>query len=49
MVLDWSAQLSLLKRMLPMVAMMAAGYMAKQRGGHGNPLDDILRMAGGRR
>jgi len=24
---------SLLKRMLPMVAMMAAGYMAKQRGG----------------
>ena len=26
---------SLLKRMLPMVAMMAAGYMAKQRGGGG--------------
>jgi hypothetical protein len=54
---------SLLKKMLPMVAMMAAGYMAKQRGmprggglgsmldrdGNGNPLDDILRMAGGRR
>ena len=64
--------------MLPMLAMMAAGYMAKQRGGlaglgalggmpgsapwrggglgamldldgNGNPLDDILRMAGGRR
>jgi hypothetical protein len=77
---------SLLKRMLPMVAMLIAGYMAKQRGGggamqpspepgglggmlggllggegsgsatglasmldlngDGNPLDDILRMAG---
>lgn len=73
-------QPSLLKKMLPMLAMMAAGYMAKQRGGlgnlgglgglggmpgsaprrgglgamldldgNGNPLDDILRMAGGRR
>ncbi len=56
-------QPSLLKKMLPMVAMMAAGYMAKQGGaqrggglgsmldrdGNGNPLDDILRMAGGRR
>ena len=72
---------SLLKKMLPIVAMLAAGYMAKQRGtgagsstggglggmlggmlggqgrgsglgsmldmnGDGNPLDDILRMAG---
>ena len=78
---------SLLKKMLPMIAMLAAGYMAKQRGGagssaggglggvlggmignmaggagrapggggfgsmldmdgDGNPLDDILRMAG---
>jgi len=78
---------SLLKKMLPMIAMVAAGYMAKQRGGagssaggglggmlggmiggmaggagrapggggfgsmldmdgDGNPLDDILRMAG---
>jgi hypothetical protein len=70
---------SLLQKMLPMVAMLAAGYMAKQRGmsGHGaasgtapfgsapfgagpadglagmlgwhrdgNPLDDILRLAG---
>jgi hypothetical protein len=73
-------QPSLLKKMLPMLAMMAAGYMAKQRGGlgnlgglgslggmpgsaprrgglgamldldgNGNALDDILRMAGGRR
>ena len=77
-------QPSLLRKMLPFVAMMAAGYMAKQRGiggaagglggllggmggmggmpgrrgglggmldmdGDGNPLDDILRMAGGRR
>ena len=68
-------QPSLLKKMLPMLAMMAAGYMAKQRGGlgglggmpggaarrggglgamldldgNGNPLDDILRMAAGRR
>jgi hypothetical protein len=75
---------SILKKMLPIVAMLAAGYMAKQRGGaagagrgmggglggvlggmlgggsgrggglgsmldmdgDGNPLDDILRMAG---
>jgi hypothetical protein len=60
---------SLLKKMLPMVAMMAAGYMAKQHGiggspfggaagrsgglgsmlgmdHSGNPLEDILRMAG---
>ncbi len=75
---------SVLKKMLPMLAMLAAGYMAKQRGsggaapsgggglggmlggmlgqtkgsggsglgsmldldGDGNPLDDILRMAG---
>lgn len=72
---------ALLKKMLPIVAMLAAGYMAKQRGpgaapstggglggilggmlggrsgggglgsmldmnGDGNPLDDILRMAG---
>ena len=76
---------SLIKKMLPMVAMLVAGYMAKQRGGSqvpsggnlggllggllggqqagtmpaggglgsmldlngdGNPLDDILRMAG---
>jgi hypothetical protein len=79
---------SLLRKMLPMLAMLAAGYMAKQRGGaghasaggglggvlggmigsmaggagrapggggfgsmldmdgDGNPLDDILRMAG---
>jgi len=71
-------QPSLLRKMLPMLAMMAAGYMAKQRGGlgnlgglggmpgsaprrggglgamldldgNGNALDDILRMAGGRR
>ena len=74
-------QPSLLKKMLPMLAMVAAGYMAKQRGGlgnlggglgglggmpgsaprrgglgamldldgNGNALDDILRMAGGRR
>jgi hypothetical protein len=67
-------QPSVLKKMLPMVAMMAAGYMAKQRGGagglgtllgaaprrgglgsildadgDGNPLDDIMRMAGGGR
>jgi hypothetical protein len=73
-------QPSLLKKMLPMLAMMAAGYLAKQRGGlgnlggmgglggmpgsaprrgglgamldldgNGNALDDILRMAGGRR
>ena len=70
-------QPSVLKKMLPMLAMMAAGYMAKQRGGglaglggdvplpaspsrggglgsmldldgNGNPLDDILRMAGRR-
>jgi hypothetical protein len=63
---------SVLKKMLPMLAMMVAGYMAKQRGpaqytqgrgfggsasglgamldldGNGNPLDDILRMVGGR-
>ena len=75
---------SVLKQMLPMVAMMIAGYMAKQHGGgigaapsggglgglvggllgggggsgglasmldlnrDGNPLDDILRMAGRR-
>jgi hypothetical protein len=70
---------ALIKRMLPIVAMLVAGYMAKQRGGgmpgglggmlggqaragatglnagfgsmldlngDGNPLDDILRMAG---
>ncbi|HEX5605935.1 MAG TPA: DUF937 domain-containing protein [Candidatus Binatia bacterium] len=64
---------SLLKKMLPMVAMLVAGYMAKQRSaagpeqpsraggglgdllggllggqatGAGNPLDDVLRMAG---
>jgi hypothetical protein len=72
---------SILKKMLPMLAMLVAGYMAKQRGatagsspaggsgfggmlggllgggggglasmldldGNGNPLDDILRMAG---
>jgi hypothetical protein len=57
----------LLKRMLPIWAMLVAGYMAKQRGAgaaaqppqratglapmldlnrDGNPLDDILRMAG---
>jgi hypothetical protein len=49
-------QPSLLKKMLPIVAMAAAGYMAKKRGGFGgmlggggNPLEDILRMAGGRR
>jgi hypothetical protein len=61
----------LLKKMLPMLAMLVAGYMAKQRGsatagasapaggglggllggllgggGGGNPLDDILQMAG---
>jgi hypothetical protein len=73
-------QPSLLKKMLPMLAMAAAGYLAKQRGigsgaarageglfglrgqpsgqggfgamldtdGDGNPLDDILRMAGKR-
>ena len=78
-------QPSVLRKMLPFVAMMAAGYMAKQRGlggrggfpggaalgglggamggmagrrgglggmldmnGDGNPLDDILRMAGRR-
>lgn len=29
---------SLLKKMLPMIAMMAAGYMAKQRGGSGGGL-----------
>ncbi len=75
---------ALLKKMLPIVAMLAAGYMAKQRGtaagpssgglggmlggmlggrggaggglgsmldmdGDGNPLDDILRMAGRKR
>ena len=45
---------SLLKRMLPMLAMVVTGYMAKQRGGLGglagsllrggaNPLDNILR------
>ena len=61
---------SLLKKMLPMLAMLVAGYLAKQRtsaqaatgGGGGlrdllgdlggamagNPLDDILRMAGKR-
>jgi hypothetical protein len=77
---------SLLKKMLPMIAMMVAGYMAKQRGGagasagglggllggllggqsddgkpdaaglssmldtnrDGNPLDDIMRLAGTR-
>ena len=33
---------SLLKRMLPMVAMMAAGYLAKQRGGGG-----VLPLLGG--
>lgn len=66
---------SVLRRMLPMLAMLAAGYMARQRGteeaapqagsretstgaaggladllgagsGDGNPLDEILRMAG---
>ena len=74
-------QPSMLKKMLPMLAMIAAGYMAKQRGlggtpnrggglfglggqgrtpqsgfgamldmdGDGNPLDDVLRMVGGRR
>lgn len=65
-------QPSLLKKMLPMLAMAAAGYMAKRGGGlgggimgrgmprggglasmidldgNGNPLDDILRMAGRR-
>ena len=66
---------SLLKKMLPMLAMLVTGYLAKQRtgqaasgggglgellgglggamanartGGDGNPLDDILRMAGKR-
>lgn len=69
---------SILKRMLPMLAMLVAGYMAKQRAGtaapqggttsgggglgsllggltsmldlngDGNPLDDILKMAGKR-
>ena len=68
---------SILKKMLPILAMLVAGYMAKQRGGSaggglggmlggllggagaagglgamldmnrdGNPLDDIMRMAG---
>jgi len=54
---------SILKKMLPMLAMLVAGYMAKQHGGtaastggglasmldlngDGNPLDDILSMAG---
>lgn len=52
---------SLLKKMLPLLATMAAGYLAKQGGGakaggglaalldangNGNPLDDILGMAG---
>jgi hypothetical protein len=59
---------ALLKKMLPILAMLAAGYMAKQQGGggatpasgglggllggllggdgDGNPLDDILGMAG---
>lgn len=71
---------SVLKKMLPMLAMVVGGYMAKQRGlgganagpgglfglaqgqrgggglgsmldlnGDGNPLDDIMRMVGGRR
>ena len=60
---------SVLRKMLPMVAMLVAGYMAKQGGvgagapassgggglasmldldGDGNPLDDILNMAGKR-
>jgi hypothetical protein len=39
---------SLLKKMLPMVAMMAAGYMAKQRGGAGRGLSGIAgSMLGG--
>jgi hypothetical protein len=45
---------SVLKKMLPMLAMLVAGYMARQHnasaapptGGLGNPLDDILGMAG---
>ena len=56
---------ALLKKMLPMLAMLAAGYMARQGGGQGtgrsaqgglasmldldgdgNPLNDILGMAG---
>ena len=48
---------ALLKKMLPMLAMMVAGYMAKSGGGapglasmldmdgNGNPLDDILGIA----
>jgi hypothetical protein len=50
---------SLLKRMLPMLAMMVGGYMAKRGGAGGaagsllgrggNQLDELLRMAGGRR
>ena len=71
---------AVLKKMLPMLAMVVGGYMAKQRGlgganagagglfglaqgqrgggglgsmldlnGDGNPLDDIMRMVGGRR
>lgn len=43
-----------LKKMLPMVAMVVAGYVSKQSGtgtglaggGNGNALDDIMRMAG---
>ena len=37
---------SLLKKMLPMLAMMVAGYMAKQRGG--NPLEGMLEKMGQR-
>jgi hypothetical protein len=40
---------SLLKKMLPMVAMLAAGYMAKQRGGGGGGLGSAMGggMGGG--
>jgi hypothetical protein len=36
---------TMLKKMLPIVAMMIAGYMAKQKGGRGggNVLSDVLR------
>lgn len=37
---------AMLKKMLPIVAMMVAGYMAKQRGG--NPLEGMLEKIGRR-
>jgi hypothetical protein len=37
----------LLKKMLPMLAMVAAGYMAKQRGGNSAPAASAGGMAGG--